>query len=131
MQLSDKQLFEELKAGKYRPVYLLTGEENYYIDITSDYFENHIISEESRDFDRTILYCRPSNLCSSKRLRTSPSKNGICWPLICSTPCRKHSWSSATATRNSTNAPKPTKPSTTTDASASAPNSTTTKSPYG
>ena len=58
MQLSDKQLFEELKAGKYRPVYLLTGEENYYIDITSDYFENHIISEESRDFDRTILYGR-------------------------------------------------------------------------
>ena len=58
MQLSDKQLFEELKAGKYRPVYLLTGEENYYIDITSDYFENQIISEESRDFDRTILYGR-------------------------------------------------------------------------
>ena len=41
MQLSDKQLFEELQAGNYKPVYLLTGEENYYIDIAYDYFERN------------------------------------------------------------------------------------------
>lgn len=58
MLISDKQLFEGLQSSNYKPVYLLTGEENYYIDITSDFFERNIIAEEYRDFDQTILYGR-------------------------------------------------------------------------
>ena len=29
MAVTDKQLIEELKKGDFKPVYLLTGEENY------------------------------------------------------------------------------------------------------
>jgi DNA polymerase-3 subunit delta len=58
MLVSDKQLFDDLAAGKYKPIYLLTGEENYYIDIASQYFEQNIIANECRDFDQTILYGR-------------------------------------------------------------------------
>ena len=43
MLVSDKQLFDDLASGKYKPIYLLTGEENYYIDIASQYFEQNII----------------------------------------------------------------------------------------
>lgn len=52
------QIISDAKAGKFAPVYLFTGEENYYIDILSDYFENHIIPEENRDFDQSIVYGR-------------------------------------------------------------------------
>lgn len=58
MSVSDKQLKYNLKAGKYLPVYLITGEENYYIDEISDYFENNIVEESLRDFDQTIIYGR-------------------------------------------------------------------------
>lgn len=58
MIVTDKQLFESLAAGNYKPVYLLTGEENYYIDIASQYFEQNIIPSDCRDFDQTILYGR-------------------------------------------------------------------------
>lgn len=58
MVLTDKQLIDNLKAGKYLPVYLVTGEENYYIDIISDYFENNVIDESFRDFDLTVVYGR-------------------------------------------------------------------------
>ena len=58
MALTDKQLIEELKTGVYKPVYLLTGEENYYIDEVSDYFEEHIIDPSLRDFDQTVVYGR-------------------------------------------------------------------------
>jgi DNA polymerase-3 subunit delta len=58
MVLTEKQLIDNLKAGKYLPVYLITGEENYYIDIVSDYFENQLIDESFRDFDQTIVYGR-------------------------------------------------------------------------
>ncbi len=62
MAISEKQLIEDLKAQKYAPVYLLTGEENYYIDLVSDYFENKVIAEEFRDFDQTVVYGRETDM---------------------------------------------------------------------
>ncbi len=62
MAISEKQLIEDLKAQKYAPVYLLTGEENYYIDLVSDYFENKVIADEFRDFDQTVVYGRETDM---------------------------------------------------------------------
>ena len=56
MVVTYKQLTDSLKDRKYLPVYLLTGEENYYIDEISDYFEENIVDESLRDFDQTVLY---------------------------------------------------------------------------
>lgn len=58
MALTEKQIIANLKAGQFAPVYLLTGEENYYIDLLSDYFENQVIPEENRDFDQMVVYGR-------------------------------------------------------------------------
>ncbi|MBO4307535.1 MAG: DNA polymerase III subunit delta [Bacteroidales bacterium] len=56
MAITEKQLVSDLKAGKFAPVYLLTGDENYYIDQVSDFFEKNIIASDFVDFDRTIVY---------------------------------------------------------------------------
>ncbi len=58
MVLTEKQLIDSLKAGKYLPVYLITGEDNYYIDIVSDYFEKQVIDPSFSDFDMSIVYGR-------------------------------------------------------------------------
>ena len=58
MALTDKQLIAELQGGNYKPVYLLTGEENYYIDEVSDWMENNIVDASLRDFDQTVVYGR-------------------------------------------------------------------------
>lgn len=58
MTLSHKQLIDATNAGQYYPVYLLTGEENYYIDKVSDNFENNLIDPGFRDFDQTVVYGR-------------------------------------------------------------------------
>lgn len=64
MATTEKQLIEELQAGKYKPVYLLTGEENYYIDLVSDYFENKVIDEAMRDFDQSVVYGRDTTMAA-------------------------------------------------------------------
>lgn len=56
MALTDKQLIEQLKAGEWKPVYLLTGDDNHAIDVVSDYMEANIIDPTLRDFDQTVLY---------------------------------------------------------------------------
>ncbi len=50
------QLMSNLKAKKYDPVYLLEGEEPYYIDAVADYIETNVLDEMAREFDLTILY---------------------------------------------------------------------------
>ena len=62
MLVTYKQLIDSLEAGKYMPVYLLTGEENYYIDEASDFIEKNIVEESLRDFDATILYGRDTDM---------------------------------------------------------------------
>lgn len=64
MALTEKQLFADLKAGKFKPVYLLTGEENHYIDVVSDYFENELIDAAMRDFDLTVMYGRDVDMAA-------------------------------------------------------------------
>lgn len=50
------QVMNQLKSGKYAPVYLLMGEEPFYIDCISDYIENNVLPEEERDFNQVVLY---------------------------------------------------------------------------
>jgi DNA polymerase-3 subunit delta len=69
--MSFEEIMSELKAGKYRPVYFLTGEEPYFIDIISTYIAENALREEERAFNQTILYGRDSDtrnvLSSAKR----------------------------------------------------------------
>lgn len=64
MAITDKQLIADLQAGIFKPVYLLTGEENYYIDVVSDYFESKVIDESMRDFDQTVVYGRDTTMAA-------------------------------------------------------------------
>ena len=64
MAVTEKQLIEELKKGVFKPVYLLTGEENYYIDVVSNYFEEEVIDPSMRDFDQTVVYGRDVDMAT-------------------------------------------------------------------
>ena len=49
-------ILAELKKKIYRPVYILHGEESYYIDLISNYIEKNVLSEEEKDFNQTVVY---------------------------------------------------------------------------
>ncbi|WP_452223101.1 DNA polymerase III subunit delta [Lacinutrix chionoecetis] len=53
-----KQLVIDIKNKKLAPIYLLMGEEAYYIDKISDYIEDHVLAEEERGFNQMVLYGR-------------------------------------------------------------------------
>lgn len=48
----------DLKAEKYAPVYVLCGEEPYYIDRIYDYISANALDEMAREFDQQIVYGR-------------------------------------------------------------------------
>ena len=53
-----EQIMKSLQAGKFAPLYLLCGEESFYIDRVSDYIENNILDETAKAFDLTVVYGR-------------------------------------------------------------------------
>lgn len=49
-------LCNEVKAGKFQPIYVLHGEEPYYIDKLSELIVNTALTEDERDFNLQIFY---------------------------------------------------------------------------
>lgn len=45
-----------LRQGRYAPVYLLMGDEPYYIDRITDFIIKNALQEEERDFNQTIVF---------------------------------------------------------------------------
>ncbi|MBA3649206.1 MAG: DNA polymerase III subunit delta [Chitinophagales bacterium] len=56
MTLTHTAILTDLKNKIFHPIYLLEGEEPYYIDLISNYIENNILPESERAFNQTILY---------------------------------------------------------------------------
>lgn len=51
-----KAILKNIKEGDLAPVYLLQGEEPYYIQVLTDAFEEGVIEEDQRDFNQSIHY---------------------------------------------------------------------------
>jgi DNA polymerase-3 subunit delta len=56
MAFTYDQIISDLKNKKYYPVYILSGEEPYFIDSISDYIEEHVLGPAEKDFNQTIAY---------------------------------------------------------------------------
>ena len=55
-------LLQDLKAGKFQPVYFLTGEETWNIDRITDFFSDDILREEEKPFNLQIFYGKDTNI---------------------------------------------------------------------
>lgn len=51
-----RDIINELERGQVAPVYLLMGEESYYIDKVCDWMQQNILSEEEKDFNLDVYY---------------------------------------------------------------------------
>lgn len=49
-------IIKDLKNKKYSPIYLLHGDESYYIDKISNYIEQHVLNEGEKAFNQAVLY---------------------------------------------------------------------------
>lgn len=52
-----KRIIDAVKQQQFSPVYLLMGDESYYIDRLSDFITANALKDEERDFNQTIIYC--------------------------------------------------------------------------
>jgi len=51
-----KKLFQSLQLRQFAPIYFIDGEEPYYLDMITNYFEDNILTPAERDFNLIVLY---------------------------------------------------------------------------
>lgn len=56
------QIFSELKNKIYKPIYFLSGEEPYFIDLLTKYIHDNVLTEAERSFNQTVLYGKDTEI---------------------------------------------------------------------
>src|SRR3954464_14418293 len=59
--MSAEKIINEWKKKKFKPIYWLEGEEEFFIDQVMDFAEHHLLSEAEWAFNRTIFYGKDAN----------------------------------------------------------------------
>lgn len=53
---SFNEIMSDLKARRFSPIYILMGDEAYYIDRIAEYIEENVLTPEERDFNQTVVF---------------------------------------------------------------------------
>lgn len=59
-----EEIISDLRKRIYRPVYFLTGEEPYYIDLITDYIEENVLDSAERSFNQIVLYGEDTSIAA-------------------------------------------------------------------
>lgn len=63
-ELKFDQLLQSLRKKSFAPVYLLQGEEPFFIDEIASFIENKILSPEEAGFNQSVVYGRDADVLS-------------------------------------------------------------------
>ncbi|MFC4210089.1 DNA polymerase III subunit delta [Pedobacter lithocola] len=58
------EIIKDIKARKFKPVYLLHGEEAYYIDQVTEYIEDKLLNDAEKGFNQTVLYGKDTDVAT-------------------------------------------------------------------
>ncbi len=62
--MSAVEIIKDLKNRKFKPLYLLQGDEPFYIDQVVEYMENHVLSDAEKGFNQTVLYGKDTDMAT-------------------------------------------------------------------
>jgi len=62
VQMTAADIIKSIQQKKYKPIYLLHGDEPYYIDLIGNYIEQNLLSETEKGFNQTVLYGKDTDV---------------------------------------------------------------------
>ena len=60
--MTANDILKDISNKKYKPLYLLHGEEPYYIDLVGNFVEHKLLSESERGFNQTVFYGKDTDV---------------------------------------------------------------------
>lgn len=56
MDATAKAILDQIKKKKFAPIYILGGDESYFIDVVSDSFEANALDDSEKSFNQVVVY---------------------------------------------------------------------------
>lgn len=60
--MTHTDILNRLKQKAYKPVYILMGDESYFIDLISNEISENVLTEDEKSFNQTILYGKDTDV---------------------------------------------------------------------
>jgi len=60
--MSFEQIISDLKNKIYKPIYFLSGDEPYFIDLITKYINDNVLTEAEKSFNQTVLYGKETDI---------------------------------------------------------------------
>jgi len=60
--MTASEIISDIKKRRLKPLYLLHGEEPYFIDLVSDFAEQNLLSDAEKGFNQTVLYGKDTDI---------------------------------------------------------------------
>ncbi|MFC2103975.1 DNA polymerase III subunit delta [Bacteroidota bacterium] len=57
-----EQIISDLKNKIYKPIYFLSGDEPYFIDLITKYISDNILTDAEKSFNQTVLYGKETEI---------------------------------------------------------------------
>lgn len=57
-----EQIISDLKNKIYKPIYFLSGDEPYFIDLITKYIHDNVLSDAEKSFNQTVLYGKEAEI---------------------------------------------------------------------
>ena len=57
-----EQIVSDLKNKIYKPIYFLSGDEAYFIDLITKYIHDHVLTDAEKSFNQTVLYGKDTEI---------------------------------------------------------------------
>jgi len=57
-----EQIISDLKNKIYKPIYFLSGDEPYFIDLITKYINDNVLTEAEKSFNQTVLYGKETEI---------------------------------------------------------------------
>lgn len=55
--ITHRDIVDAIRKQEYAPIYLLMGDESYYIDRISEFIADSVLTKDEQDFNQHIIYC--------------------------------------------------------------------------
>ena len=57
-----EQIISDLKNKIYKPIYFLSGDEPYFIDLITKYIHDNVLSDAEKSFNQTVMYGKEAEI---------------------------------------------------------------------
>ena len=55
-------MYKDLKNKIYKPIYFLSGEEPYFIDLITKFINDNVLTDAEKSFNQTVLYGKETEI---------------------------------------------------------------------